>query len=152
MLSLCCTKVIRDRLRLPPQLPAPVRPSTRLGNGMYTLHGSDISRSCSRPVSVLADRTPPCHPQKLNERPLAPRNTRGVGHREWSEHARPCPRASDVVMLARHDTAFRVEGQVHQDLTPYVGAWYCNALSTVLGSTADAIQSRESANPGTRDG
>src|ERR1700731_4252224 len=32
MLSLCCTKVIRDRLRLPPQLPAPVQPSTRLGN------------------------------------------------------------------------------------------------------------------------
>lgn len=32
MLSLCCTKVIRDRLCLPPQLPAPVQPSTRLGN------------------------------------------------------------------------------------------------------------------------
>ena len=32
MLSLCCTKVIRDRLRLPPQLPAPVQPNTRLGN------------------------------------------------------------------------------------------------------------------------
>src|SRR5260221_14708519 len=32
MLSLCCTRVIRDRLRLPPQLPAPVQPSTRLGN------------------------------------------------------------------------------------------------------------------------
>jgi hypothetical protein len=32
MLSLCCTKVIRDRLRLPAQLPAPVQPSTRLGN------------------------------------------------------------------------------------------------------------------------
>jgi len=32
MLSLCCTKVIRDRLGLPPQLPAPVHPSTRLGN------------------------------------------------------------------------------------------------------------------------
>jgi hypothetical protein len=32
MLSLCCTKVIRHRLRLPPQLPAPVQPSTRLGN------------------------------------------------------------------------------------------------------------------------
>ncbi len=23
-----------------------------------------------------------CHPQKLTERPLTPRNTRGVGHRE----------------------------------------------------------------------
>jgi hypothetical protein len=32
MLSLCCTKVIRDRLRLPAQLPSPVQPSTRLGN------------------------------------------------------------------------------------------------------------------------
>jgi hypothetical protein len=32
MLSFCCTKVIRDRLRLPPQLSAPVKPSTRLGN------------------------------------------------------------------------------------------------------------------------
>lgn len=32
MLSLCRTKVVRDRLRLPPQLPAPVQPSTRLGN------------------------------------------------------------------------------------------------------------------------
>jgi len=32
MLSLCCTKIIRDRLRLPAQLPAPVQPSTRLGN------------------------------------------------------------------------------------------------------------------------
>lgn len=32
MLSLCCTKVIRDRLCLPPQLPAPVQPGTRLGN------------------------------------------------------------------------------------------------------------------------
>jgi hypothetical protein len=32
MLSFCCTKVIRDRLGLPPQLSAPVKPSTRLGN------------------------------------------------------------------------------------------------------------------------
>jgi hypothetical protein len=32
MLSLCCTKIIRDRLRLPAHLPAPVQPSTRLGN------------------------------------------------------------------------------------------------------------------------
>jgi hypothetical protein len=32
MLSFCCTKIIRDRLRLPAQLPAPVQPSTRLGN------------------------------------------------------------------------------------------------------------------------
>ena len=32
MLSLCCTKVVRERLRLPAQLPAPVQPSTRLGN------------------------------------------------------------------------------------------------------------------------
>src|SRR5260370_33837339 len=32
MLTLCCTKVVRDRLRLPAQLPAPVQPSTRLGN------------------------------------------------------------------------------------------------------------------------
>jgi hypothetical protein len=32
MLSLCCTKVIRDRLHLPAQLPSPVQPSTRLGN------------------------------------------------------------------------------------------------------------------------
>lgn len=32
MLSLCCTKIIRNRLRLPAQLPAPVQPSTRLGN------------------------------------------------------------------------------------------------------------------------
>src|SRR6267142_1239362 len=95
---------------------------------------------------------PPCHPQKLNERPLMPRNTRGVGHREWSEHARPCLRASDVVILVRHYAVFRVEGQALQDLTPYVGARYCNARSTVLGSTADAIQSRESANRGTLGG
>jgi hypothetical protein len=32
MLSLCCTKIVRDRLRLPAQLPSPVQPSTRLGN------------------------------------------------------------------------------------------------------------------------
>jgi hypothetical protein len=32
MLSLCCTKIVRDRLRLPAQLAAPVQPSTRLGN------------------------------------------------------------------------------------------------------------------------
>lgn len=32
MLSLCCTRIIRDRLHLPAQLPAPVQPSTRLGN------------------------------------------------------------------------------------------------------------------------
>lgn len=32
MLTLCCTKVVRDRLRLPAQLPAPVQPSPRLGN------------------------------------------------------------------------------------------------------------------------
>jgi len=32
MLSLCCTRIVRDRLRLPAQLPAPVQPSTRLGN------------------------------------------------------------------------------------------------------------------------
>jgi hypothetical protein len=32
MLSLCCTKVVRDRLGLPAQLPAPVQPNTRLGN------------------------------------------------------------------------------------------------------------------------
>ena len=32
MLTLCCTKVDRDRLRLSAQLPAPVQPSTRLGN------------------------------------------------------------------------------------------------------------------------
>ena len=32
MLSLCCTKIIRNRLGLPAQLPAPVQPSTRLGN------------------------------------------------------------------------------------------------------------------------
>lgn len=32
MLTLCCTKVVRDRLRLPAQLPAPVQPSGRLGN------------------------------------------------------------------------------------------------------------------------
>src|SRR3984957_10125716 len=32
MLSLCCTRVIRGRLCLPAQLPAPAQPSTRLGN------------------------------------------------------------------------------------------------------------------------
>jgi hypothetical protein len=32
MFSLCCTRVVRDRLRLPAQLPAPVQPNTRLGN------------------------------------------------------------------------------------------------------------------------
>jgi len=32
MLSLCCTRITRNRLRLPAQLPAPVLPSTRLGN------------------------------------------------------------------------------------------------------------------------
>lgn len=32
MLSLCCTKVIRDRICLAAQLPSPVQPSTRLGN------------------------------------------------------------------------------------------------------------------------
>jgi hypothetical protein len=32
MLTLCCTKVVRDRLNLPAQLPAPVQPSARLGN------------------------------------------------------------------------------------------------------------------------
>src|SRR6202790_2274081 len=32
MLSLCCTKIIRNRLGLPAQLLAPVQPSTRLGN------------------------------------------------------------------------------------------------------------------------
>jgi hypothetical protein len=32
MLTLCCTKVVRNRLRLPAQLPAPCQPSTRLGN------------------------------------------------------------------------------------------------------------------------
>src|SRR5579871_5425745 len=32
MLSLCCTRVVRDRLRLPAQLAAPVQPSTTLGN------------------------------------------------------------------------------------------------------------------------
>jgi hypothetical protein len=32
MISLCCTKIVRDRLRLSAQLAAPVQPSTRLGN------------------------------------------------------------------------------------------------------------------------
>jgi uncharacterized protein DUF6933 len=32
MLSLCCTKIIRERLCLSAQLPSPVQPSTRLGN------------------------------------------------------------------------------------------------------------------------
>jgi hypothetical protein len=32
MLSLCCTKIVRNRLRLPAQLLPPVQPSTRLGN------------------------------------------------------------------------------------------------------------------------
>lgn len=32
MLSLCCTKIVRERLRLPAQLLPPVQPSTRLGN------------------------------------------------------------------------------------------------------------------------
>ena len=32
MLSLCCTRVVRDRLRLPAQLAAPVQRSTILGN------------------------------------------------------------------------------------------------------------------------
>jgi hypothetical protein len=32
MLSFCCTKIVRNRLRLPAQLPAPVQPTTRLGN------------------------------------------------------------------------------------------------------------------------
>lgn len=32
MLSLCCTRAVRDRLHLAAQLPAPVKPSTRLGN------------------------------------------------------------------------------------------------------------------------
>ena len=32
MLSLCCTRVTRDRLCLSGQLPSPVQPSTRLGN------------------------------------------------------------------------------------------------------------------------
>lgn len=32
MLSLCCTKIVRDRLRHQAQLAAPVQPSTRLGN------------------------------------------------------------------------------------------------------------------------
>lgn len=32
MLSLCCTKVVRDRLHLTGSLPAPVHPSTKLGN------------------------------------------------------------------------------------------------------------------------
>jgi len=30
------------------------------------------------------EREPACRPQKLSERPLAPRNTRGVAHREWT--------------------------------------------------------------------
>src|SRR5260370_28053464 len=32
MVTVSCTKVVRDRLRLPAQLPAPVQPSARLGN------------------------------------------------------------------------------------------------------------------------
>ncbi len=32
MLSLCCTKIVRERLGLPGTLPPPIRPSTRLGN------------------------------------------------------------------------------------------------------------------------
>jgi hypothetical protein len=32
MLTLCCTKIVRDRLRLAAQLPATVQPTTRLGN------------------------------------------------------------------------------------------------------------------------
>lgn len=32
MLSLCCTRAVRDRLHLAAQLTAPVKPSTRLGN------------------------------------------------------------------------------------------------------------------------
>jgi hypothetical protein len=32
VLSLCCTKVVRERLRLVGTLPPPVHPSTRLGN------------------------------------------------------------------------------------------------------------------------
>jgi hypothetical protein len=32
MVTYCCTKIVRDRLRLAAQLPAPVQPSTRLGN------------------------------------------------------------------------------------------------------------------------
>jgi hypothetical protein len=32
MLTLCCTKIVRDRLHLPAQLSMPAQPSTRLGN------------------------------------------------------------------------------------------------------------------------
>lgn len=38
-------------------------------------------------------RTRACYPQKFNERSRTSNNTRGVGHREPSEHARPCFRA-----------------------------------------------------------
>ncbi len=48
---------------------------------------------CSRPLI--------CPPQKRNQRSLVPRNTRGAGHREWSEHGRPYLRASDGWILAR---------------------------------------------------
>jgi len=32
MLTLCCTKIVRDRLHLPAQMSPPAQPSTRLGN------------------------------------------------------------------------------------------------------------------------
>jgi NAD(P)-dependent dehydrogenase (short-subunit alcohol dehydrogenase family) len=45
-----------------------------------------------------AERVAACNPQNLSKRRLAPRNTRGVIHREWSEHARSRLRASDSAM------------------------------------------------------
>jgi hypothetical protein len=51
-----------------------------------------------------------CHPQKLNECPRAPRNTRGVGHREWSERARSYFPGGDVGILAQRYAALRLEG------------------------------------------
>ena len=90
-----------------------------------------------------------CNPQKLNERPMAPRNTLGVGHPEWSEHARAYHRSGDVVILAPPQSAVRVEGQVRQALMPYADARNCNARSTVLELNVDAIPIAVSANPGT---
>jgi hypothetical protein len=43
MLSLCCTKIVRDRLRLQAQLAAPVQPSTRLGN--WYVHLARLGRN-----------------------------------------------------------------------------------------------------------
>jgi hypothetical protein len=37
--------------------------------------------SCRR---MASSTNQPCRPQKLSERPLAPRNTHGVAHREWT--------------------------------------------------------------------